>query len=61
MYYGGRDVTEEDLEKALLIGMSPHERRKHERKKGVSVKQENSNNGSNHIRYIRVKGQCIMI
>lgn len=46
MYYGGRDVTEEDLEKALLIGMSPHERRKHERKKGVSVKQENSNNDS---------------
>ncbi|KAH0930188.1 hypothetical protein HID58_015915 [Brassica napus] len=48
MYYGGRDISEEDLEKALLIGMSPHERRKLERKKGVtvSVKQENSNNGS---------------
>lgn len=48
MYYGGREISEEDLEKALLIGMSPHERRKLERKKGVtvSVKQENSNNGS---------------
>ncbi|CAN6843024.1 unnamed protein product [Brassica oleracea] len=44
MYYGGRDITEEDLEKALLIGMSPHERRKLERKKGVSLKQENSSN-----------------
>lgn len=51
MYYGGRDISEEDLEKALLIGMSPHERRKLERKKGVtvSVKQENSNNGSDII------------
>ncbi|KAG2308845.1 hypothetical protein Bca52824_028593 [Brassica carinata] len=44
MYYGGRDITEEDLEKALLIGMSPHERRKLERKKGVSLKQENGTN-----------------
>ncbi|KAF8108761.1 hypothetical protein N665_0104s0078 [Sinapis alba] len=44
MYYGGRNISEEDLEKALLIGMSPHERRKLERKKGVSVKQENSSN-----------------
>ncbi|KAL9301414.1 Protein RRP6-like 3 [Arabidopsis thaliana] len=38
MYYGGRDLSEEDLEKALLIGLSPHERRKLERKKGVSFK-----------------------
>ncbi|XP_020884170.1 protein RRP6-like 3 isoform X5 [Arabidopsis lyrata subsp. lyrata] len=38
MYYGGRDISEEDLEKALLIGLSPHERRKLERKKGVSFK-----------------------
>ncbi|KFK31126.1 hypothetical protein AALP_AA6G071200 [Arabis alpina] len=54
MYYGGRDISEEDLEKALLIGLSPHERRKLERKKGVSLKhsvevshmdkQENNNN-----------------
>uniref|UniRef100_A0A1J3HRD2 Exosome complex exonuclease rrp6 n=1 Tax=Noccaea caerulescens TaxID=107243 RepID=A0A1J3HRD2_NOCCA len=49
MYYGGRDICEEDLERALLIGLSPHERRKLERKKGVSLiglmdKQETSNN-----------------
>ncbi|CAN8247695.1 unnamed protein product [Cochlearia groenlandica] len=56
MYYGGRDISEEDLEKALLIGLSPHERRKLERKKGVSLKystelvdkQENSNNVEEH-------------
>ncbi|CAA7049550.1 unnamed protein product [Microthlaspi erraticum] len=49
MYYGGRDVSEEDLERALLIGLSPHERRKLERKKSGSIiglmdKQETSNN-----------------
>ncbi|KAF2568333.1 hypothetical protein F2Q68_00024668 [Brassica cretica] len=38
MYYGGRDISEEDLERALLIGLSPHERRKLERKKGVPFK-----------------------
>ncbi|XP_024003641.1 protein RRP6-like 3 isoform X2 [Eutrema salsugineum] len=53
LYYGGRDISEEDLERALLIGLSPHERRKLERKKGASLKystevshkdkQENSN------------------
>uniref|UniRef100_A0A7N0TFL9 HRDC domain-containing protein n=1 Tax=Kalanchoe fedtschenkoi TaxID=63787 RepID=A0A7N0TFL9_KALFE len=37
-YYGGRVITEEDLEKALLVGMSPHERRRLEKKKGVSLK-----------------------
>ncbi|KAL1216978.1 Protein RRP6-like 3 [Cardamine amara subsp. amara] len=55
MYYGGRDISEEDLERALLIGLSPHERRKLERKKGASLKhsievslmdkQENNNKG----------------
>lgn len=33
-YYGGRDVTPEDLEMALLVGMSPQERRRLEKKKG---------------------------
>uniref|UniRef100_A0ACD5U8J0 Uncharacterized protein n=1 Tax=Avena sativa TaxID=4498 RepID=A0ACD5U8J0_AVESA len=33
-YYGGRDVTPEDLEMALLVGMSPHELRRLEKKKG---------------------------
>ncbi|KAL0863776.1 hypothetical protein Bca101_042894 [Brassica carinata] len=57
-YYGGRDISEEDLERALLIGLSPHERRKLERKKGVSLKystevahmdkQENTSNVEEH-------------
>ncbi|XP_010413998.1 PREDICTED: protein RRP6-like 3 isoform X1 [Camelina sativa] len=38
MYYGGRDISEDDLERALLIGLSPHERRRRERKQGVSLK-----------------------
>lgn len=37
-YYGGREISEEDLENALLVGMSPHERRRLERKKGLSFK-----------------------
>ncbi|XP_059451789.1 protein RRP6-like 3 isoform X2 [Corylus avellana] len=38
-YYGGREITEVDLEMALLVGMSPHERRRLEKKKGLSFKQ----------------------
>ncbi|XP_008230060.1 PREDICTED: protein RRP6-like 3 isoform X1 [Prunus mume] len=34
-YYGGRQISEEDLESALLVGMSPHERRRFEKKKGL--------------------------
>lgn len=37
-YYGGREISEEDLERALLVGMSPNERRRFERKKGLSFK-----------------------
>lgn len=37
-YYGGREISQEDLERALLVGMSPHERRRLERKKGLSLK-----------------------
>ncbi|GAB2285279.1 hypothetical protein Dimus_019733 [Dionaea muscipula] len=33
-YYGGRDISQKDLERAILVGMSPHERRKFEKKKG---------------------------
>ncbi|KAJ9561003.1 hypothetical protein OSB04_006163 [Centaurea solstitialis] len=36
-YYGGRDISEEDLEKALLVGMSPHERRRMRKKRGLSI------------------------
>ncbi|XP_028808369.1 protein RRP6-like 3 isoform X1 [Neltuma alba] len=37
-YYGGREISEEDLERALLVGMSPHERRRFEKKRGYSFK-----------------------
>lgn len=54
-YYGGRDISDEDLERALLVGMSLHERRRVEKKRGVSLKHvtasdaldnEPENNGS---------------
>ncbi|GMH07179.1 hypothetical protein Nepgr_009019 [Nepenthes gracilis] len=32
-YYGGRDISQVDLERALLVGMSPQERRKLEKKR----------------------------
>ncbi|KAB2613614.1 hypothetical protein D8674_035930 [Pyrus ussuriensis x Pyrus communis] len=37
-YYGGRQISEEDLENALLVGMSPNERKRFEKKKGLSLK-----------------------
>ncbi|KAI9177536.1 hypothetical protein LWI28_016403 [Acer negundo] len=37
-YYGGREISEEDLENALLVGMSTRERRRIEKKKGLSLK-----------------------
>lgn len=37
-YFGGREVLPEDLETALLVGMSPHERRRLEKKKGLSFR-----------------------
>nr|GLL23008.1 protein RRP6-like 3 isoform X1 [Ipomoea trifida] len=45
-YYGGREITEGDLEKALLIGMSPHERRRFEKKKKLASKQPTTDVGS---------------
>lgn len=38
-YYGGRQISEEDLGSALLVGMSPHERRRFEKKKGLSFRK----------------------
>ncbi|XP_073060841.1 protein RRP6-like 3 isoform X1 [Primulina eburnea] len=38
MYYGRREISEEDLERALMVGMSPHERRKFGKKKGYAFK-----------------------
>ncbi|XP_073148987.1 protein RRP6-like 3 [Henckelia pumila] len=37
-YYGRRETSEEDLERALMVGMSPHERRKFGKKKGFTFK-----------------------
>lgn len=42
-YYGGRDVTPEDLEMALLVGMSPNERRRHSKKNGFSYRSQAQN------------------
>ncbi|KAE8734584.1 hypothetical protein F3Y22_tig00000738pilonHSYRG00006 [Hibiscus syriacus] len=38
-YYGGREISNEDLERALVVGMSPHEQRRLAKKKGLSLKQ----------------------
>ncbi|XP_068644349.1 protein RRP6-like 3 isoform X2 [Aristolochia californica] len=37
-YFGRRDISDEDLERALLGGMSPQERRRLEKKRGLSLK-----------------------
>ncbi|XP_020540579.1 protein RRP6-like 3 isoform X2 [Jatropha curcas] len=42
-YYGRREISEEDLERALLVGMSPHERRRFEKKRGLSSKHSLGN------------------
>lgn len=47
-YYGGREISKGDLEKALLIGMSPHERRRFEKKKKVASKQPTSDVASDN-------------
>lgn len=39
IYYGGREISQDDLEKAMKVGMSPHEQRKFEKKRGLSCKQ----------------------
>ncbi|KAJ4851231.1 hypothetical protein Tsubulata_022285 [Turnera subulata] len=42
-YYGGREISDEDLERALLVGMSPHERKRFEKKNGFSLKHTTGN------------------
>ncbi|XP_024960832.1 protein RRP6-like 3 isoform X2 [Cynara cardunculus var. scolymus] len=42
-YYGGRDISEEDLENALLVGMSPHEKRRMRKKRGLSLNSSSRN------------------
>ncbi|GAV66978.1 HRDC domain-containing protein/DNA_pol_A_exo1 domain-containing protein [Cephalotus follicularis] len=41
-YYGGREISENDLERALLVGMTPHEKRKFEKRRGLSFKHSAS-------------------
>lgn len=43
-YYGGREISDEDLEKALVVGMSPHERRRFEKKRGFTFKHLTQSN-----------------
>ncbi|XP_050901257.1 protein RRP6-like 3 isoform X3 [Lathyrus oleraceus] len=52
-YYGGREISEEDLESALQVGMRPYERRRYEKKRGVTFKHSTGNavavpQGENH-------------
>ncbi|KAL2328352.1 hypothetical protein Fmac_021779 [Flemingia macrophylla] len=37
-YYGGREISDKDLERALQVGMTPHERRRFQKKSGLSFK-----------------------
>ncbi|KAJ8763807.1 hypothetical protein K2173_003589 [Erythroxylum novogranatense] len=46
-FYGGREVSQEDLETALLVGMSPHERRRFEKKRGLSLKLSSARSRGN--------------
>lgn len=53
-YYGGRDISDEDLERALQVGMTPHERRRFEKKRGFSFKHSTGSTATvpeqnNHI------------
>lgn len=41
-YYGGREISDEDLEKALLVGMSPYERKRLGKKRGLQFKHASS-------------------
>lgn len=38
-YFGGKEISPEDLEMALLVGMSPHEIRRLEKKKGLNLRR----------------------
>lgn len=37
-YYGRKEISDEDLERALQVGMTPHERRRFEKKRGYSFR-----------------------
>ncbi|KAK9155705.1 hypothetical protein Sjap_003185 [Stephania japonica] len=42
-YFGKEEILKEDLEKALLVGMSPHEKRRLEKKRGLLFKHHSEN------------------
>ncbi|KAK9151762.1 hypothetical protein Syun_010071 [Stephania yunnanensis] len=42
-YFGKEEISEEDLEKALLVGMSPHEKRRLGKKRGLFYKHHSEN------------------
>ncbi|XP_064962122.1 protein RRP6-like 3 isoform X3 [Musa acuminata AAA Group] len=42
-YFGRQEISAEDLEAALLVGMSPHERRRFEKKRGLSFRHNEQN------------------
>lgn len=42
-YFGRQEISSEDLEAALLVGMSPHERRRLEKKRGLSFRHNEQN------------------
>ncbi|XP_042519088.1 protein RRP6-like 3 isoform X2 [Macadamia integrifolia] len=62
-YFGGREISEEDLERALLDGMSPHERRRLEKKRGLSIKHSLGNILSNeaHGNNIKDNGASVLV
>lgn len=41
-YYGGREISDEDLQKALLVGMSPYERKRLHKKRGLAFRHTSS-------------------
>lgn len=38
-FYGGREINDEDLERALLVGLSSHERKRLKKKRDLSLKK----------------------
>ncbi|WCJ37567.1 Polynucleotidyl transferase ribonuclease H fold protein with HRDC domain [Euphorbia peplus] len=47
-YYGGREISQEDLEQALLVGMSPHGRRRFKKRRGLPSKHSTASVISNN-------------
>ncbi|XP_077243658.1 polynucleotidyl transferase, ribonuclease H fold protein with HRDC domain-containing protein isoform X2 [Tasmannia lanceolata] len=61
-YFGGREVSDKDLETALLVGMSPQERRRLEKKRGLSFKYnvENGNKSNENGNIVGMTdGLCV--